>query len=204
LKSSARLDALDADVERQFTRGKGEAYGVELFFNKRTGKLNGWIGYTLAWTKRKFTELNFSETYYPKYDRRHDVAVVLSLALNKNIDIGVTWNYASGERYTLPNGQFAFTNPALGTTPQLHITYPPVNASRFPDFHKLDINVSYRFDWRGKEIQSYINLYNVYNRQNPFAQYVVFEKDAAGELNAKIKRLTLFPFIPSFGIRIKF
>ena len=34
--------------DNAFTYGKGEAYGIEFFFKNRTGKLTGWVGYTLS------------------------------------------------------------------------------------------------------------------------------------------------------------
>ena len=53
--SSIKINESVADL---FTKGEGEAYGVEFFANKRYGNLTGWIGYTLSWTKRKFDYLN--------------------------------------------------------------------------------------------------------------------------------------------------
>ena len=44
--------------DNNFTFGRGWSYGAEFFFKKSTGKLNGWIGYTLAWTLREFESLN--------------------------------------------------------------------------------------------------------------------------------------------------
>jgi hypothetical protein len=54
------------------------------------------------------------------------------------------------------------------------------------------------------DFEAYINLYNVYNRHNAFAQYVVLEENENGEEVPVVKRITLFPFIPSAGISIKF
>jgi hypothetical protein len=54
------------------------------------------------------------------------------------------------------------------------------------------------------DFEAYINLYNVYNRHNAFAQYVVLEENENGEKVPVVKRITLFPFIPSAGISIKF
>ena len=64
------------DPEEDFVFGKGWSYGTELFINKTKGKFTGWIGYTLAWTWRKFPNLNNGNKYPAKYDRRHDLSVV--------------------------------------------------------------------------------------------------------------------------------
>jgi hypothetical protein len=54
------------------------------------------------------------------------------------------------------------------------------------------------------ESEAYINFYNVYNRFNAFAQYVVLQENERGEQVPVLKRITLFPFIPSAGVSIKF
>jgi hypothetical protein len=53
------------DVEDQFTFGKGWSYGAEFFVKKAKGKWTGWIGYTLAWTWRKFPEINGGKPFLP-------------------------------------------------------------------------------------------------------------------------------------------
>ncbi|MEK7226596.1 MAG: TonB-dependent receptor, partial [Bacteroidota bacterium] len=44
------------DPENEFVFGKGWSYGAELFLNKTKGKFTGWIGYSLSWTWRKFSQ----------------------------------------------------------------------------------------------------------------------------------------------------
>src|SRR5690606_29999698 len=48
----------NSNVEAELVYGLGRAYGVELFAKKRHGKLNGWIGYTLSKSERKFESIN--------------------------------------------------------------------------------------------------------------------------------------------------
>ena len=64
--------------DNYLTFGDGNSYGLELFVAKRTGNLNGWIGYTLSKTTREFDELNNGDWFYAKYDRTHDVSLVLN------------------------------------------------------------------------------------------------------------------------------
>jgi hypothetical protein len=73
-----------------------------------------------------------------------------------------------------------------------------------PAFHKLDLNLTYKFLWFNLPFEAYINIYNVYNRQNPFAQYVSTEIDNQGNKTLKLKQLILFPFILTFGFNLKF
>ncbi|MCW8811777.1 MAG: TonB-dependent receptor [Ignavibacteriaceae bacterium] len=203
-KNAPQLNPLDDSIEDQFTPGQGEAYGVELFLNKTKGRFSGWIGYTLSWSVRQFDELNGGKKYYSKYDRRNDFSFVLSYRLLDNLNLGLTWIYATGQRYTLPPSQFIFDPIGIGGNGQIQFTYAGLNTALFPDYHKLDLNFNYSFKMFNSDFEAYVNLYNVYNRHNAFAQYVVLEKNENGVEVPVVKRITLFPFIPSVGIAIKF
>lgn len=201
-KNNPELNPFDNSIENQFVKGKGEAYGVELFFNKRKGNFNGWIGYTLSWTKRQFDDLNAGKVFYPKYDRRHDISVVISYKISDAFNAGLTWLYATGERYNLPTGQYIFQQVNPGENDQIYLNQSGLNADKFPPYHKLDLNFSYSFTWAKNKLEAYINLLNVYNRQNPFAQYVTSETNPDGSKKLVVRRITLFPFIPTVGLKI--
>ena len=66
------------DPEESFVFGKGWSYGAEFYVSKTRGKWTGWVGYTLSWTWRKFRDLNEGEKFPGRYDRRHDMSVVVS------------------------------------------------------------------------------------------------------------------------------
>jgi hypothetical protein len=193
-------------IEDQFTKGKGEAYGIELFFNKRAGDLTGWIGYTLSWTKRKFDQLNIGRIFYPRYDRRHDISVVLAYKLFDNFNVSATWVYSTGQGYTIPTGQYNFRQPAIGTNRLLQFDYTKRNAFRMPAYHKLDLSFQYRFNFGHFPLNAYVTLLNVYNRKNAFGYYLNPEEIEQGSDSKiiKMKQITLFPFIPSAGINFEF
>ncbi|MBT8380630.1 MAG: TonB-dependent receptor [Ignavibacteria bacterium] len=203
-KNAPQLNPLDNSIEEQFTSGQGEAYGVELFLHKRKGKFSGWIGYTLSWSVRQFDELNGGRKFYSKYDRRHDLSLVVTYRLLEYLNIGLTWIYASGQRYTLPPGQFIFDPVGTGGNSHVQFNYTGLNTAQFPDYHKFDLNFNYSFRLFNSDFEAYINLYNIYNRFNAFAQYVVLQENQNGEQVPVLKRITLFPFIPSAGVSIKF
>ncbi len=192
---------LTKPIEEQFTSGKGESYGVEFFLNKRAGDWLGWIGYSLSWTKRKFDELNAGKIYYPRYDRRHDVSVVITYNFTENFSCGLTWTYASGQGYTVPSGQYQFIGIGTDGGSEIQFNNSGLNTYRLPDYHKLDFNTTYKFNLGSLGLETYLNLFNLYNRKNAFAQYVTYDGE---EKIPKLKQLTLFPFIPTIGVNIKF
>ncbi len=192
-------------LEDQFTSGRGVAYGFELFVNKRIGSFTGWIGYTLAWTKRQFDELNNGNWFYPRYDRRHDVSVVLIYELGEHWEIGASWVYGTGQAYTMPTGIFKYSDPNYGYEYQdIRYQYTERNGYRLPPFHKLDLNFMYKYSWFGIPWQLSLNIYNAYNRKNPFAWYIKNSYDQQGNEFREVKQLTLFPIIPTIGISFKF
>ena len=50
----------------------------------------------------------------------------------------------------------------------------------------------------------YCNFLNVYNRQNAFAHYVTVKENDKGEKIPIQKQITLFPFIPTAGLKVDF
>ncbi len=198
-----------ATIEDQLVSGSGKAYGIEFFLHKQIGEFSGWVGYTLAWTTRKFAELNGGEPFSPRYDRRHDISVVLAYKLGKKWELGLTWVYGTGQAYTMPTGKY-YTN--TNGYSESNYVYSKRNEHRMPAYHKLDMNFMYKYEWFGLPFELSINLYNVYNRLNPFAMYLDEEWpdyfDYEGNSNSqpvtKLKTITLFPFIPSFGLSFKF
>jgi hypothetical protein len=191
-------------IADNLTRGEGEAYGIEFFANKTTGNFTGWIGYTLSWTKRKFSELNNGKVFYPRYDRRHDISVVLAYKFNDKWSAGLIWTYATGQGYTIPNSQYQFQSIGLQNLKNLQFNFTRRNSFRLPSYHELDLNVSYKFDWFNLHMETYLSLLNVYNRHNPFAFYPTIVTEDNSVQISKFNQISLFPFIPAFGINMEF
>jgi hypothetical protein len=193
---------LGVPLESQFTSGSGRAYGLELFLQRQLGDLTGWIGYTLAWTERTFPQLNGGKTFTPRYDRRHDVSIALQYRIGKTWRLGATWQYATGAAYTVPSAQYVTGNPEWGNTQDF---FTERNAFRIAPFHKMDVNLINEFTMFDLPWEFSINVYNVYNRRNPFALYTTMERDnESGDYVKKFKQVTLFPIIPTLGLRFSF
>jgi hypothetical protein len=205
-RESAELTA-GVPTSENFTSGRGEAYGVEFFFEKKVGVLTGWVGYTLAWTRRTFAELNGGRTFYPRYDRRHDVSVVASFKASDTWEFGATWTLATGQPYTLPAGLFYYPVNA-GSEGRAYLDYPERNSYRLPPFHKLDVSMVHSFGWFGLPFRVSFSVYNLYNRQNPFARYIKYDKATtvfgATYYTPSQKQLTLFPILPTLGLSCTF
>lgn len=189
------------DPEDEFVFGKGWSYGAEFFVNKTRGKLNGWIGYTLSWTWRKFAELNAGEKFPARYDRRHDMSVVANYDLNKKWKLGAVFVYGTGNATTLPE-RFYIINGVLTQE------YSKINQYRLDDYHRLDLAATYTPTPKKKrKLQSYwvFSIYNVYSRLNPY--FIYFDQTGSpfdGSLKVEARQVSLFPILPAVTWNFKF
>lgn len=191
------------DWQQKIDNGRGESYGAEFLVQRKTGKLSGWIGYTLSWTNRTFDNINDGKTFPYRYDRRHDVSIAVKYQWKENKNFSASWVYGTGAAITLPLAGFLLGEPAYYAGGQYivggAVTYSDRNAFRMRDYHRLDIsyNTTRKTKW-GERTWSF-SIYNAYSRLNPFfidTRYV---------LNApKFFQYTLFPIIPSVSYRFKF
>jgi hypothetical protein len=205
--------SLLAPVDDQFTAGTGEMYGVEFLLRKQLGQLTGWLGYTLSWAWRTFPDLNFGRPFAPRFDRRHDISLVLMYKLDERWEFGATWVYQTGQAYTMPAAQFDFVVLTNGRTPSgtpaPRFLSTERNAFRLPAFHKLDLSATYHFEWLGLPFTASFSIYNAYNRANPFFWQVQYPPVPSGSPPPSVRvpfvnQVALFPILPSFGIGFKF
>jgi hypothetical protein len=207
------------DWENKLESGQGWSKGIEVFLQKKTGKLTGWVGYTLSETNRQFEKISFGQKFPYKFDRRHDISVVSAYKINEKIDIGATWVYGTGiattlaeEKYVSPLPQFTdYRNDAPSSADYAFQSvkmiehYSHRNAYRMPSYHRLDIGVSFRKKKRWGERTWSVGTYNAYNRQNPFYLYIGDNEDEDREDAPKvIKQVSLFPIIPYVRYSFKF
>ncbi len=188
------------DAEEDFVFGKGWSYGAEFYVNKVKGKFTGWVSYTLSWANRKFAEINNGKTYPAKFDRRHDISITGTYALNDKWKLSSVFVYASGNATTLPE-KYYFINGVLTQE------YSNINAYRLPAYHRLDVAATYTpipKKKRNYTSQWVFSIYNIYSRQNPY--FIYFNQTgslAAGDLKVQAKQVSLFPIIPSITWNVK-
>lgn len=206
-KPGAQL-LLNQNIDNEMIFGSGKAYGIEFFAQKKTGKLTGWIGYTLSRAERKFPGMNKGRTFPYRYDRTHDLSVVMSYPAGKKWELSFVFVYGTGNAITMPTGRFAYSigeNPEKNKTIFTNINqYDRVNDYRMPAYHRMDLSATYtpkpnsnkrfRGSWN-------FSVYNVYNRYNAYFIYMSVDEE---EQAIKGKKVFLFPVIPSVTWNFKF
>jgi len=192
----------DESLENQtaaqnFLPGKGHAYGIDLLLKNNVWLFNGWLGYSLAWTKRKTENYNFGLEYYPTFDRRHTVTLVQNFNFWKNWKFNLAYKYGSGQPFTQPTARFA------ALTPDGRLYYYPLygrkNMYRLPNYHRLDIGLFKQWTILGLPVEFYVQVINVFDHKN-----VWFRKFNTQDNPATIDDQEMLPRLPTFGFSFKF
>ena len=192
---------LNPFFEKDLLFGKGRAYGIEWFLKKNTGKLTGWLSYTLARTERKIDNLNGNEWYANRYDRTHTLNVIGQYQLSAKWSFGLNFAYITGVPYTIPVQKFNFEG----------IAYPLTIAGtrgnvRVPDYHRMDVSATRKnkkalFN-RGTS-EWVFSVYNLYNRSNPFSIYT--QPNASNPIQTEAVQLSIIgSFVPAITYNFSF
>jgi hypothetical protein len=187
---------LNNKVESQLVFGKGWGYGAEFLIRKKYGKMTGWISYTWSKTKRQFKEINNGDPFLAKQDRPNNIAIVGMYELNAHLTFSATWIYYSGNAVTFPSGRYVVDRNVIPY-------YTGRNGYRMPDYHRLDIGVT----WQRKKFKKFesnwnFSIYNVYARENAYA--INFQPDPKDPTKMQAVQLSLFRFVPAVTYNFRF
>lgn len=171
-----------------FRVGDGYAYGVEVLLQRSVGRLTGLMGYTWGRTRRRFPGVNLGESnrpqfYPPKYDRTHDLSLVVSYDLSGHWRLSAVFVYATGQAYTKPSGQYRLTHDPFGVDTRNVILTPGYNNARLPAYHRLDVGLTRRGRfWDLADYTLQFQVLNAYARRNLWFYFFDFTREG------KVKR----------------
>lgn len=164
---------LRENLETELLRGTGYAYGLELYAKKQEGRLTGWLSYTLAKSMRKIPGINNGKAYPSSYDRTHNVSLVTNYDLTKRWNLSASWVFATGSPTSYPIAKYDVQgNPMY--------YYADRNSNRIPDYHRLDVSLTYDFKKNAqRKVKQSINfsIYNLYARRNAYSVYFKQNED---------------------------
>lgn len=176
---------LTNNIETEVLEGRGWAYGTEWLLRKNTGRTTGWLAYTLSRSMRQVPGINNGQPYPARYDRTHDIALVLSHELNRRWTLAGNFIYTTGTAVSFPVGRTVIAGQSVPIYDENRR-----NANRMPPYHRLDLSATLNSrapkgrKWEGSWVFS---IYNVYARKNAFT--ITFEEVYNNDPN----------FIPSPG-----
>ena len=97
---------LNKYLEGDLLSGIGRAYGVELYAQKKTGRLTGWVSYTLGHTELKVNGINRGNWYSTRYDQRHNLKVAAFYDITKRWSASANFIFVSGTPTTFPTSRY--------------------------------------------------------------------------------------------------
>lgn len=200
--------------EDKVVMGDGWAYGIEFLAQKSIGKTTGWIGYTWSKSERLFNrpgqELNYGKVFPAKYDRRHDISLVVSHKFSDRFDLSGTWIFSTGNTGTLAMQHYvAATTPDTNNNTSDALNYiSGRNNFRFNPYHRMDIGMNFHKKKKHGTRTWNISIYNAYNNNNPFLVYPKEDQQynpATGTFVTKksLVQVSVFPIIPSISYSYK-
>lgn len=163
-------DRIQINEEIYFTRDKNinpvsgclNVAGVDFSLRKTTGRITGFISYTLMKTHKKEEGVNHNAYFQTYYDRRHDLVVNMNYQLSRRIGFSSNWVYMSGNPYSLPVGKYELRGRSI----PLYNSNSLYNR-RMPDYHRLDVSVKIGFGKQNPCRHSLtLMVYNAYARKN--------------------------------------
>ncbi|MFV0467427.1 MAG: TonB-dependent receptor [Dysgonomonas sp.] len=191
-------------IERVLLNGKARSYGLELMARKNSGRLTGWLSYTISKAEQQTPGRNASEPgindgkwYRANYDKLHNLSITGAYQLNKKWSLGGTFSFQSGKAATFPNGKYEYQGITIAN-------YGTRNANSLAAYHHLDLSATYtpnpnkKKGWQGEWVFS---IYNVYNKHNA-ASYNFGQNATTGLSEAK--KMSIFGIIPGITYNFKF
>jgi outer membrane receptor for ferrienterochelin and colicin len=184
-------------LEGEVRTGTGKAAGAEFMIRKNSGRLTGFANYTLSRSERTIPEINGGKSYLAPYDKTHSLNIVANYEFSKKLSVSAVWIYATGNPTTYPSGRFEIDG-------EYYPIYSGRNEYRRPDYHRLDLSLTYvprpdsKKRWKG---EWNVSLFNAYNKKNPWM--ITYDQDAdTGRPYAEM--VYLFGIIPSITYNFKF
>ncbi|MFT4827279.1 MAG: hypothetical protein ACI96L_000566 [Paracoccaceae bacterium] len=201
--------AFNENLDGELLTGDGWAYGAEFYVAKTEGKSSGFISYTWAKTMRQINGISGDNPYVAGFDRRHNLSVVFTQKFSKRLLATASFVFASGQPLTTPVSKYFYNGEW-----QTNYNDQERNNFRLPAYHRADIGVTLKSKEKpDKRFKSNWNfsIYNLYNRENPYALYFREIQDAdlvkfpdAQVGNTGAFQTTLFKIIPAITWNFEF
>jgi len=168
-RSTTDAQVSDESLANIVTPADGYAYGFELFGQKMSGKLSGWVAYTYSVSRKIMNSIyaDGEQEYYTNWDRTHAFSVLGNYQFNKKWE--TNWRFAlqSGQAYTPIMGYYVQKFPE--SPEELFRTIPGArNSGRYEPYSRLDIGAVYHAKIGKTNVDFFFQIINTLNRSNTF------------------------------------
>lgn len=171
--------------------GAGRSYGAQFLLRRNLDSgFFGWVAYTLLRSERRDRPGAAYRLF--DYDQTHVLTALAAYELGAGFDVSARVRYASGYPRTQVVAAYHdvrrdIYEPVLGAK----------NGIRIPDFLQLDLRLAKRFRIGTSELEAYLDVQNVTDRDNP-------EEIAYSSNYAERRYVRGLPILPVVGARWSF
>jgi hypothetical protein len=138
----------------------GTAQGLEILVRRSNRhRISGWLSYTLSRAER--TDPGGEPEAFA-YDQTHILHAVLGVDLGGRWSLSGQWSYVTGNPLAPVEGAIFDAD-----TDRFRPQYGKWGSTRMPPFHQLDVRLEKKLPLWGGDARVYLEILNVYNRQNP-------------------------------------
>ena len=173
----------------------GKSYGLETLLKYDQGRIGFTASYSIAWAFKTVDAL----TYRPRYDTRHNLSLLGTVNLGDGWQFSAMWIYNSGHPFTQTLGFYEklyfddlYNNNKYYGNYNPFVIQASKNLGTLPQYHRLDVSLSKKFDLSFLKISMSASIINVYDRKNIF----YFQRDTG-------KRVNMLPFLPTATIKVE-
>ena len=168
-RSTTDAEISDESLAEIVTPADGYAYGFELFGQKMTGKLSGWLAYTFSVSRKIMNSIyaKSEQEYYTNWDRTHAFSALGNYQFNKKWEMNWRLALQSGQAFTPILGYYVQKFPE--SPEELFRTIPGTrNSSRYEPYSRLDVGVVYHAKIGKTNVDFFFQIINTLNRSNTF------------------------------------
>ena len=185
---------------RRIVPDRSHSKGIEVFL-RRSGapKLDWWISYTYS-----RIEDRVEGNWQPRsIDQPHTFVADLNYRINRHWTLNLAFQYHTGWPSTEITAQLLEDDEGeIEPVP----VFGPIYGERLDDYHRLDLRASREWSLEKGSVSFFIELQNLYNRENHAGFNVEFEYDVRddGRVTPLLEKETWAGFVPSFGFNWRF
>lgn len=190
----------DSVNELTFSKGESKIYGLDVLLKKKINKYRTWLSYSLINNKFTFNEINDGNSFSGNFDITHQLTWSHSYEWN-NFNLSLGWTIRTGTPFTKALG-------IIETTDNVLIDFAEINRNRLPNYHRLDLSATYKFNisqnekWKGK---FGFSLQNIYDKKNILSRtYKTRQSDIDGSNILREINKTSLGITPNVLFRIEF
>ena len=168
-RSTTDAEISDESLAEIVTPADGYAYGFELFGQKMTGKLSGWLAYTFSVSRKIMNSIyaKSEQEYYTNWDRTHAFSALGNYQFNKKWEMNWRLALQSGQAFTPILGYYVQKFPE--SPEEVFRTIPGTrNSSRYEPYSRLDVGVVYHAKIGKTNVDFFFQIINTLNRSNTF------------------------------------